>query len=321
MKKHIIAGIALAFTLVATSTAQSLNAAPGKTASLLFQTPADYTIGGLDFDSSQNAFYLLQSATDTTKLVRRNAADNYATQTTLFDFGATVYGSFVRLDGLKIYFGDSTAWSIRTFDLNTSTASLLATVIGNYDLAIGGGFGWLSANPAAATYEAENEVVKLNLTTGVTTTVLTSSDYSGPVAMDETGALFYGANQYGAGGDIFKYSAAELALGGLTLDAAHKFIENVNNSSLSYDQAGPYLFTSDYSSIFRENAGPTPGTETWATSFHAIGYLSNSGDTVFAGVTDYTNNRSAVYAVVPEPATAGLLGLSAFILGLRRRQK
>ena len=32
-----------------------------------------------------------------------------------------------------------------------------------------------------------------------------------PVAMDETGSLFYGANLYGVGGDIFKYTAAEIA--------------------------------------------------------------------------------------------------------------
>lgn len=321
MNRTITAGCMLAFTLTATSLAQSLTASPGKTVQQLFQTAPGYTVGGLDFDASKNAYYLLQSETDSTKLVRRNAADNYATPTTLFDMGATLYGSFVRISGQTVYFGESSAWSIRTFDVVTSTTSFLATVVGNYDLAVGGGFGWVSANAGAAAFSPQNEVRRLNLATGATTTILTSSDFSGPVAMDEAGALFYGANQYGAGGDIFKYSAAEIAAGGLTLDAGHKFRENVNNASLAYSELGPYLFTTDYSGIFRENAGAVTGVETWATSPHAIGFLSDVDEFVFAGVTNYSTNRSAVYSVVPEPAAAGLLAMAFGLLSFRRRSK
>jgi hypothetical protein len=321
MKKLIITGCMLVSTLVVSSSAQSLTAAPGKSSSLLFQTPTGYTLGGLDFDSSNNAYYLLQSASDTTKLVRRNAADGYSAATTLFDFGSTVYGSFVRLNGQKIYFGESSAWSIRTFDLTTSTPALLATVVGNYDLAVGGGFGWLSANAGAATFSAQNQILKLDLVTGATTTVLTSSDYSGPVALDNDGALFYGANEFGAGGDVFKYTASELAVGGLTLDGAHKFRDNVNNASFAYTESSPALFTTDYASIFRESVGPVAEVQTWATSTNFIGYLADANSVIYAGVTDYGTNRSAVYSVVPEPSSIGLLALAAGLLGVRRRVK
>ncbi len=316
MKKTIIASIMLTSTAVA----QSLTATPGNTVTQLFQTASNQVVAGMDFDASQNVFYLLQT-NSTTQLVRRNAADAYTAATTLFDFGAPVFGSFVRLSGQTLYFGENSLGSVRKYDLANSTSSLLATVIGNYDLDISGGFGWLSANPGAATFATQNEVVKLNLSTGATTTLLTTTDYSGPVALDTAGSLYYGATQYGVGGDIFKYTAAELAVGGLVLDAGHKFRDNVNNADFTLPEGSPALFTTDYSGIFREELGAVPNAQTWATSTHTIGFLANSGGAIFASVTDYGANRSAVFAVVPEPATASLLALAAGLLGFRRRGK
>ena len=309
-----------AFAATAALHAQSLTPTAGHSATQLFQTGAGLTIGGLEADDSGNVYYLVGSFSSSTKLMRRSAGDSYATETTLFDYGSSVYGSFVRLNAGKLYFGENSAGTIRTFDLSNSIVSLLATVGGNYDLDFGGGYGWLSANAGYATYALQNEVRKLNLSSGATTTVLTSADYSGPVALDASGTLYYGATQYGAGGNIFKYTAADLTAGGLGLDVGHKYIENPANAYFSYGSDGA-LYSTDFANIIRYTLGASPAGQTWATSLQSIGNLAEESGTLYATVTNYGTNRSAVFAVVPEPGTtlfvvAGIAGMA-----LRRRRR
>lgn len=323
MKTTSILTAVFAAGIAVTAAAQSLTPTAGHSTTQLFQTAAGLTIGGIEADASGNLYYLLSDSSypspASTKLMRRSAGDGYATETPLFDYGSSVFGSFVRLNAGKLYLGENTVGTIRTFDLSNSNVSLLATVGGNYDLDFGGGYGWLSVNPGYATFAVQNEVQKLNLTSGLTTTVLTSSDYSGPLALDGAGALYYGATMYGAGGDIFKYSAAELAAGGLGLDAGHNYIENPGNAYFSYGSDGA-LYSTNFTSIIRNTLGAVPSSEAWATSSQFIGNLAEESGTVFATVTDYGTNRSSVFAVVPEPATAACLLLGSGMLFLRRRR-
>lgn len=319
MKNLSVIAAVFAAGITINAQAQLLTPTAGHSSTQLFQTAAGLTIGGLEADSSGNIYYLTNGFSSSTKLMRRSAGDGYASETLLFDYGSTVFGSFVRLNAGKLYLGENTAGTIRTFDLSNSSVSLLATVGGNYDLDFGGGYGWLSVNPGYATFATQNEVQKLNLTSGVTTTVLTSSDYSGPLALDAAGTLYYGATMYGAGGDIFKYTAAELAAGGLGLDAEHNYIENPGNAYFAYGSDGA-LYSTDFSSIIRNTLGAVPGSESWATSSQYIGNLAEKAGTVFATVTDYGANRSAVFAVVPEPATSACLLFGAGLLFFRRRR-
>lgn len=323
MKTTSILTAVFAAGIAITASAQSLAPTAGHSTTQLFQTSAGLTIGGIEADASGNVYYLLSDSTfpnpASTKLMRRSAGDGYSTETTLFDYGSSVYGSFVRLNAGKLYFGENSAGTIRTFDLSNSSVNPLATVGGNYDLDFWGGYGWLSANAPTMNFDPLNKVLKLDLTSGVTTAVLTSSDYSGPVAFDADGTLYYGATMYGAGGDIFKYSAADLAAGGLLLDAGHKYIENPGNAYFAYGSDGA-LYSTDFTSIIRNTLGAAPGSESWATSSQFIGNLAEEAGTVYATVTDYGTNRSAVFAVVPEPASAACLIFGAGLLFLRRRR-
>lgn len=308
------------FAAAAALHAQTLTPTPGHSAAQLFQTGAGLTIGGLEADGSGNLYYLVGSFASSTKLMRRSAGDGYVAETTLFDYGSTVYGSFVRLNAGKLYFGENSVGTIRTFDLSDSSVNLLATVGGNYDLDFSGGYGWLSANAGYATFAAQNEVLKLNLSSGATTTVLTSVDYSGPLALDASGTLYYGATQYGAGGDIFKYTADDLGAGGLVLDAGHQYVENPANAYFSYGSDGA-LYGTDFASIIRYTLGASPGAQTWATSSQTIGNLAEESGTVFATVTNYGTNRSAVFALVPEPGTTLFVATGIAGLALRRRRR
>ncbi len=323
MKTTSILTAVFAAGIAINAPAQSLTPTAGHSTTQLFQTAHGLTIGGIEADASGNIYYLLSDSTypnpASTKLMRRSVGDGYSAETTLFDYGSSVYGSFVRLNAGKLYFGENSVGTIRTFDLSNSSVNPLATVGGNYDLDFGGGYGWLSVNPGYATFGAQNEVQKLNLSTGATSTVLTSSDYSGPLALDASGALYYGATMYGVGGNIFKYSASELSAGGLGLDAGHKYFENSGNAYFAYGDDSA-LYSTDFSNVIRNILGATPSSEQWATSSDYIGNLAEESGTVYTPVTNYSTNRSAVFALVPEPATASCLILGVGLLSFRRRR-
>ena len=320
MKKTIIAGCTLVFTLTASSHAQSLTS--GLPTTELFRTNVGESITGVEV-AGTSLYYLLQRTAASTQLISRSALDSYATPTVLFDYGTSDYGSFVKEFGGKLFFAESTAGTLRTFDLGTSAVSTLATIGFAYDMDFGGGFGWVSANPGFV----GNKIMKLDLSTGVTTTALTSADYSGPVAFSG-GALFYGGAAPGFLA-IYRYTLSELNTGGLTLDAGHLWSANSGNAYFEAHEGAPgVLARTDFSSITLQDLSVAGPATTIATSADTIGNLASDSTGLIATVTDYNNtfsnsadDQSAVYRVVPEPATAGLLAMAVGLLGFRRRAK
>lgn len=302
MNKVLHFGAAIA-VLSTTLQAVTFSPATGYSSVKLFETDANQPITGLEYDNLGNVYYLtdvIGADTHThTVLQRRSAANNYATPVTLFDYGSQMYGSFVRLNNRKLYFGESTDGTIRTFDLASSTQSLLATVDGNYDLDFSAGFGWLSANPGSATFTAENAILKLDLSNGGTTPVFSSQDYSGPVALDSAGNLYYGGTGFGIGGDIFRYTSTEISAGGLGPDGGHKWADNSNNGYFDFDGIKS-LYQTDFATL---NVFDTSATEGAATSVgsstNSIGHLAHAAGSLAVNITDYGANNSAIFLVTP----------------------
>lgn len=315
MKQTIIASL----VLVSAAAAQSLTS--GLPTTELFRTNPGESITGVEVDGS-SLYYLLQRNGASTQLLRRSALDSYSTPTVLFDYGTSAYGSFVKEFGGKLYFAESSANTLRTFDLGTNADATLATVGAAYDIDFSAGFGWLSANPGYA----GNQILKLDLTTGVTTGVLTSNDYSGPIAFGGT-SLYYGTTAYATTTGTYRYSAAELGTGGLSLDAGHLWESNAGSAyfEMLEGQSG-FLARTDFSQVTLQDL-ITPGTAvSIATSPDFIGNLASDSAGLIVSVTDYngapaTDDRSAVFRVVPEPGTASLLALALGLLGFRRREK
>ena len=319
MKKTIIASVLLSITTISTGISQSLTVRPGLDGAELFHTNVGESISGLECFNGVNMYYLLQRSGASTQLVSRYLGAPSSSPSVVFDYGTSVFGSFVKRFGDKLYFSESTTNTLRTFDLSTGMFSTLATIGGAYDIDFAGGFGWVSANPGFA----GNKVLKLDLTTGVTTTALTSSDFSGPVTF--VGGTGFEVSPGVSFPSIYRYSLAELNAGGLTLDAAHRWLDNGGNAYFETQQ-GALVSTnfSDLTVLFPDSGGYY---DTIGSSPDSIGNLAADGFGVYATVTDFnsfatsTDDRSAVYRVfVPEPATAGLLGISLGILTFRRRK-
>ncbi len=323
MKHTIIISAAFAVLATTAATAQSLSiTAPGYTATKLFETAVGETIGGVDFSGSGEVYYLIRTFGGTTKLQVRTSADGYVTSTTLHDFGSAVYGSFVTLNAGKIYYGENSAGTIRVHDVALNSDALLSTVANNYDLAIApGGMGYLSENPGYA----GNVAATLNLGSGATSVRLTSTDFSGPVASDEQGRLYYGGTAFGIGGGIYRYSAAEVAAGGLTLDMGHQWVSNSNGNAYFAFNDGGNLWQTDFSGLGFFNT-TTAAFTTIGSTTDSLGNLAADSAQLLASVTAYgassSLDKSAVFRVVPEPASAilALAGLASLIVRRRRLQ-
>lgn len=325
MKKLTIIAAALA-AFTSALFAQTLTVtAPGFSGAKLFNSTPGFTITGMGADSSGNVYYLETDGAfaASTKLYKRTATGGYATATSLFNYGSALFGSFVVVQGSKLYFGESSSNTIRSVNLDGTSPALIGTVLNNYDLAFSGGSAFVSANPDTTFTSPQNKVSKLDLATGATQVVLNATpDFSGPVEFDASGNLIYGVAKSTIGG-IYRYSAAAVAAALSTstpivlTPPTGRVIANGGNQYLAY-AGGTSLWQDDFSALTRYDLGTGVGTAIGTTT-DTLGNLDYAGTTLYASVTNFTTNNSAVFAVVPEPSSAVLLAFGMLAFTRRRR--
>jgi len=332
MKSLLLAGTAFA---VGTGIvhAQSLTiTAPGYSATKLFDSTPGFTITGLAAAPTGEVYYIETDSAFTapSKLYRRSSGDGYTNVTTLFDFGAFAFGSFVAWNAGAIIFGENSTGAIRAVNPDLSIDPL-GSVPGNYDLAFLGGSLLLSHNPGGFTpqnrvsrFSLESDGIGGQQLSAADLILNTPNDYSGPLEFDAAGNLFYGGSGSFAQPDLYRYTAAEVAAAtgagpDLTLDDPHRYLANGTNAYLALDGSGA-LWHSSFATLDLINT-TIPGSTPIGTTTDSIGHLDFAGLTLFANVTAATFDHSAVYAVVPEPTCAALLvlGLGA-LAGPRRRR-
>jgi hypothetical protein len=332
---RLSAATAAALIVTEALQAQSLTITnPAFSATKLFDSTAGYTISGLGASGTGEIFYLESDAsfpaTLNARLFKRSPVDGYATPTLLHDFGGPVFGSFVVLNGGKVFFGENFTGGIFSINPDGTGLDPLGTIAGNYDLAFSGGSLFLSHNSG---FSPQNQVSKFNLVpdggTGLmlssADSIIDTADYSGPVEFGPAGLLFYGGTAASFGGkpDLFRFTAAEIAAANdagptLTLDSPHLFLANGANAGLAFD-GGDGLWHTKERSIDRidtDNAESTPV----GTTANSLGQVDFSDGTVYATVTDFGGKRSSIFAVVPEPCSALLLLIGLATSQSRRRR-
>lgn len=345
--------LGLAFASLAAATqAQTLTAqGPGYASVQLFAAPAGRTISGLAADASGDIFYLeqnlnapaagMETAADWTRVFRRSAADNYLTAFPIADLGAVVYGSFIRLRGSQVFFGDSstTSGSLYLANLDGTGFDTLGTLPKNYDIAFSGNDLFVSANVSTpvvtgmtTTMRPDNYIYRFTLQpdagaglklSAPDKILLSVNDFSGPVEIDAAGGLLYGEARNTAGRGVYRYTTAELAavssvpaLGGsddfITLaEGVNRVLVTGNNTAFSIGDSstlwqGRYqgqLSLIDLAAGTSQTVAATRGDDLVEfTYFESLGAVSAAGGKVYAAVTDYGNSQaSAVFAVAPVP--------------------
>jgi hypothetical protein len=302
--------------------AQTLNVtAPGYSGAKLFDATPGYWITSMGADASGAVYYAETDSafTASTKVYKRTSADGYTSAATLYNYGFAAFGSFITIQSGKVYFGDGT--TIRSMNLDGSSPALIGSVTGSYDLAFSGGSAFVSANPDTTFANPQNRVLALNLSTGATQEVLNATpDYSGPIEFDASGNLIYGVAKSAIGG-IYQYTAAQVATGLTTpivlTPPTGRVIANGGNQYLAY-AGGTTVWQDDFSTLRSYDLGTATGT-TVASSTDTLGNLDFAGGVLYAGVTNFTTNNSAVFAVVPEPSSAFLLAFGMLVLARRRK--
>ena len=312
--------------------AQSLSInAPGYSGGKLFDASPGFTITGLAAAPGGDVFYIeTDSAFNaTSKLYRRSAGDGYAVATTLFDFGSSVFGSFVRWDSGRVFFGESSTGAVRLMRPDLSIDAL-GSVAGNYDAALAGGSLFLSHN--AGGFSPQNKVSRYDLVPdgggglalGAADTIVdTPDDYSGPIVFSPAGDLFYGGSGFFARPNLYRFTAAEVAAATgagptLGLDAPHQFFANGTNAYLALADIGT-LWHTDFGTLDRIDLGAVTSAPIASSPDFGIGQLDVADGTLFAAVTNSSFDHSAVFWVVPEPSSALLLVLGLAALTPRRR--
>lgn len=329
MKYLLLIGAALTLAAAPMLRAQSLTiTAPGYSDAKLFDASPGFTISGLSASPSGDIFYIETDSSFTTpanaRLLKRSASDGYAAPSTLFDFGAPKFGSFVVFNDGKVYFGENSTGLIRSINPDGTGLDLLGTVAGNYDLTFSGSALYISHNPGGFT--AQNKVTKFLLTGSIGDLSLdagdliidTPVDYSGPVEFGPGGSLFYGASG-AAMADLYRFTGAESDGSGptLQLDAPHLYLANGTNAYLAFDGANS-LWHSNYSTLNLIN-GFSSSSQAIASTLGSINHLDFAGGSLFVNVTKSSFDASSVYKVVPEP-TSSLLLLGALSVFTRRRR-
>ncbi|MGI6295106.1 MAG: PEP-CTERM sorting domain-containing protein [Armatimonadota bacterium] len=322
-KLIIIAAIILSAT--ASWGAGLLDSATYNCTDLFLSLPAGAFLGG--FDVLPNGNYVINDG-HSVREITQSGADVQ----TLYTYSASVFGSFVKYNNGLVYFADNdyTSSMVRTFDPVTAVVNDVTRLDWNYDIDFYGNNAFVVAGNTVYALDASNN----------TTPVATAAGYSGPVALDAAGNLYYCPSNYPFATNIYMWSSAKVqgaiegdVLGIADADAA---IAVNGAAGLAFDSLGRLLFSDNSGGQAKLQRWDGVSIETLATLSRedvespAITFLRIDAETggIYAGVNYYTdgyaNNYNYIVKLeqVPEPSSiAGLCSLIALAGSavLRRR--
>lgn len=332
MKKLFILGATLVAANAALLAQTFTVTAPGYTARPLVTSTPGYSISAVATDGAGRLFYFENDSNFLGSLPSKLwqlTFDQFTvgTPSLIHNFGANLAGSFLKYSAGQLYLGENTSFGLYAIDPLTSAVNALGTIPGAYDADFSGVGLYVSNASGGSQKISRFTIVSIGggaPTLSLGTVVLNAgAQSSGPLQFTSAGDLIYGSS---AGG-IYRYTAAELAGGGLTLDAGHLVVPSDANSYLA-DAGGTSVWRDSYlTNELRLIDTATANSTVIGTAggiFPGLGDLDSEGDTLVFAVTDYGSFPSVpttVYAVTPEPSTALLLTLGLASFAARRQRR
>ncbi len=324
----IAAAVAVAFTLCAFCRAQSLTiTVPGYTGYDLFAASPGYVVSGVATNGDR-IWYTESDAAFPGSLSTRIWSRSFdgvsaGPATLVHDFGAPLNGSFLTLEGTRLYFGENSSGGIYAINSLTNAVDPLGMVTGNYDaLSFGGGLivsHYASPGNRLTRFALEPDG-GTGLMLGNPDVILdTGTEFSGPVE-SVSSLMIYGSASSG----LYRYFLTEVAAaigpGQLSVEVSRRFLDNGANSYLARGDSSHVWrdsFSSDELQLIDTGSGEV---SVIGTASGTLGNLDAAGDRLVAVVTQYgASTSSHVFAVIPEPTTA-VVALGCLVLALLRRK-
>jgi hypothetical protein len=348
MKTTVI--LAASFFAAATLHAQSFTAAPGYSSTQAFRLEEGISISALGASAAGDLYYLASGRFDGnaegTQLFRASPVDNFSNPVSLFSYRTgnneplKVFGSFVRVDGGTVYFGESSTGEIRSIPLSGGISGVVRIVPNHYDAAVTAGNIFLSAADQSF---SNNQIYRVTPGATPLDRTVNTGGASGPLAVDSAGNLIYGASTFlGGTGGLYRFTAAQVAaVSDANPAAGDSFLSLADGTRLfgsgpaAFSGGSQYLAYRDDAHLFQADspfgaAATIQRFDLTQTSRESVGQsgmgqffggLALTGSTLYAAVSTVDGN-SAVFMIIPEPTVAGLLTCSLLTLGgfSRRRR-
>ena len=310
--------------LMSITTQAALVAKPGYQSETLYSSAGTFTtIGGLDHH--QEMLYFGQS----TEIKSLDLSDNG--DAVVGTIPANVGNALVTVypaDG-KVYTAYGTSYDppsphkMGYFDGSGSYVHQL-DMDGIYDAAVNGdGDVFIVANPDVDDDDVADgsRIYRYDWSTGAATEVANIGGYSSGLAFDASGNLYYSV--YGAG-QVVKFTAAEVATGGLDLGDADTVLTVSSPGFLAFDDQDN-LFASYLDASWATHIAlydPTTGNQL-AVVADGGGKMAWADGTLYTIDTDWSAFASTIEAItpVPEPTSLMLLAVAgAIALALPHRR-
>ena len=348
--------LSITVSIIVLTSAVSAFAAPmysapaGFKAEPLFSTPSETLIEGFDMDSDGNAYYIetayqwygdpVNWYMPESSALKKRAPDG-ATQT-LYNFSSGVWGSFVRLVGDNVWFGNSSDNVIRSISTGGGAAEDIITLSGQYDLKVNGSEQvFVSAKPGAG--NNIYHIVEDELGDWQADLIAEMGGYSGPIEFDADGNLYYGFPNYSAG-EVVYFNASDIAAATAEEDYENAELGSADWTSyctglsacsfLQFDDdamSTPDLFSSSWQSVVdrvygQDSADGFGSSPNWSGLGH-MAFVPGANDfepftcgggELYLLATDYSYGEynSTIFGItaVPEPSTI-LMVLSGLAAG------
>lgn len=136
----------------------------------------------------------------------------------LADLGGFVFPSFLLLDPSETFVvaGESSTGQLLCMDLAGGGARSITTLADNFAATFDLDPAWLMVSAAATTF-GENEIYRVEVATGDTTSIASVEGFSGPVALDADGDLYYISSPSSGTPLLLRWTRAQVD-GGVLLD-------------------------------------------------------------------------------------------------------